>query len=92
MKSVTVGAQGSVQRSGVTLQVGQQPISKLLQSDAIYTWEQNGGALVNGRAQLVGINLAVTDSTGTVSGYAIPASTIAEAFPEAVPPPAAGRR
>ncbi len=87
MKSAVIGAQGSVQRSGVTLQVGQQSMSQLLQSDAIYTWEQSGGALVNSHAQLVGINLAVTDSTGAVSGYAIPATMITIAFPEAVPAP-----
>lgn len=73
LRGNTVVRQGGLIATDAPLTSGSMTISHLLRTDAVYSWEQNGGPLVNVRGELVGINIAVTDAAGRVEGFAIPA-------------------
>jgi serine protease Do len=73
LRGNTVVRQGGLIATDAPLASGGMTISHLLRTDAVYTWEQNGGPLVNARGELVGINIAVTGAAGRVEGFAIPA-------------------
>ncbi|MBF0327381.1 MAG: trypsin-like peptidase domain-containing protein [Alphaproteobacteria bacterium] len=68
--------QGMVQSLDAPLAVGTTQITHLLRTDAVYSWEQTGGPLVNAQGDLVGINIAATSPTGKVEGFTVPASVI----------------
>jgi S1-C subfamily serine protease len=55
---------------------GQMPMESFIQTDAAVNPGNSGGALVNVRGELVGINTAIASQTGSYSGYsfAIPVS------------------
>jgi serine protease DegQ len=61
-------------------QADQQSLVDLLQTDAAISPGNSGGALVNGRGQIIGINEAyIPPSSGAVSlGFAIPATTVVD--------------
>jgi serine protease DegQ len=61
-------------------QTDQQSLVDLLQTDAAISPGNSGGALVNGRGQIVGINEAyIPPSSGAVSlGFAIPSTTVVD--------------
>lgn len=80
MQSQVVGGKGHLNKRGVVTQVGHQSLSRLFATDAINSWEQSGGALINSNIELEGIGLAVMDGSGRVSGYAIPAHIIIKEF------------
>ncbi|GAB6051956.1 hypothetical protein JCM17960_07760 [Magnetospira thiophila] len=71
------------QQEAVT--VGNAGISHLIRTDAVYSWEQTGGPLVDRSGKLVGINVALQDGTGNLIGYAVPAHVIAAHFQDVVP-------
>jgi Do/DeqQ family serine protease len=54
------------------------PLESFIQTDAAVNPGNSGGALVNGRGELVGINTAIASKTGSYSGYsfAIPVSIV----------------
>ncbi len=88
--------QGAIDARPVTLTIETLQISHLRLTDAVYSWEQNGGPIVNTDGAVVGITIAVTDANGSVRGYAVPADVIASHFRDvldfkivAPPPPAA---
>lgn len=57
---------------------GIPPIESFLQTDAAVNPGNSGGALVNTRGELVGINTAIKSNTGSYSGYsfAIPSNIV----------------
>lgn len=56
------------------------PVESFLQTDAAVNPGNSGGALVNMRGELIGINTAIASRTGSYAGYsfAIPASIVAK--------------
>ena len=72
--------QGSIAAQPVPLAVEGLQISHLRPTDAVYSWEQNGGPVVNGDGAVVGTTIAVRDADGTVRGYVVPADVIISHF------------
>lgn len=67
---------GIVSAKARTLGVYNQGVESFIQTDAAINQGNSGGALVNARGELVGINSVLYSPTGAYSGYgfAIPAS------------------
>ena len=80
MNGNAVVRQGNIQSANMSLDVGGVQVTHLLRSDAVYSWEQNGGPLVNGQGELVGINITLQGQGGRVEGYTVPASVIISHF------------
>lgn len=79
-----VSKEGHVIQENSTLAIGAVQISHLLGTDAIYTWEQTGGPVVNIMGELVGIGMSVVGDNGLVQGYAVPAHVLAADFGDVV--------
>ncbi len=75
--TVTAGIVSAKSRS-IGIMSGQMPLESFIQTDAAVNPGNSGGALVNARGELVGINTAIASQTGSYSGYsfAIPASIV----------------
>jgi len=75
--TVTAGIVSAKARN-INIINSQIPIESFIQTDAAVNPGNSGGALVNTRGQLVGINTAIASQTGTYSGYAfaIPVSIV----------------
>jgi len=73
--TVTAGIVSAKSRS-IGIMSGQLPMESFIQTDAAVNPGNSGGALVNVRGELVGINTAIASQTGSYSGYsfAIPVS------------------
>lgn len=69
---------GSLMVGNGVMGFGKNP--QWLQTDAIYSWEQNGGALIDSSGHLLGINLLMRDAKGGIQGYAVPASVLPGGF------------
>jgi Do/DeqQ family serine protease len=63
---------------GGDLRNGQIPIESFIQTDAAVNPGNSGGALVNTRGELIGINTAIASNTGSFTGYsfAIPVNIV----------------
>ncbi|MCL6101304.1 MAG: Do family serine endopeptidase [Bacteroidetes bacterium] len=73
--TVTAGIVSAKSRS-IGIVSGKMPLESFIQTDAAVNPGNSGGALVNSRGDLVGINTAIASQTGSYSGYsfAIPAT------------------
>lgn len=67
-----------------TSTIGDVQLTTLLGSDAVYSWEQNGGPLVNQRGELVGVNLTLVGPSGMVEGHAVPSHVILAHFQDVI--------
>ncbi|CCQ72996.1 Magnetosome protein MamO [Magnetospira sp. QH-2] len=76
---------GTVLARHEAVTVGKAGISHLIRTDAVYSWEQTGGPLVDSSGKLIGINVALQDGTGNLVGYAVPAHVLAAHFQDVVP-------
>jgi Do/DeqQ family serine protease len=75
--TVTAGIVSAKAR-GIGIIGAQLPIESFIQTDAAVNPGNSGGALVNTKGELVGINTAIASRTGSYSGYsfAIPVSIV----------------
>lgn len=73
--TVTAGIVSAKSRS-INIIGGQMPIESFIQTDAAVNPGNSGGALVNTRGELMGINTAIASKTGSYTGYsfAVPSS------------------
>jgi Do/DeqQ family serine protease len=77
--TVTAGIVSAKSRAlGINRQQGRSAIESFIQTDAAVNQGNSGGALVNTRGQLIGINAAIASPTGSYAGYsyAIPANLV----------------
>ena len=77
--TVTAGIVSAKARAiGVNRQQSRSAIESFIQTDAAVNPGNSGGALVNTRGQLIGINSAIASPTGSYAGYsyAIPANLV----------------
>lgn len=76
--------EGIVRAINAMVTVGNLRLTHLLSTDAVYTWEQNGGPLINDRGQIVGINIIFTDASGATVGATVPSHVIAAHFQDVI--------
>lgn len=76
--TVTAGIVSAKARNINIIQGGTAPIESFIQTDAAVNPGNSGGALVNTRGELVGINTAIASNTGSYSGYsfAVPVNIV----------------
>lgn len=72
--------EGTVRNTGATATVGETMLTHLLTTDAVYTWEQSGGPLLNARGEIVGINILFNDANGRTVGATVPSHVIMAHF------------
>lgn len=89
-----VAQPGILQLSDQVRQVGGDPITHLMKTNALIQWEQGGGAVVNARGELIGIGLLLQESSGASEGFAVPAHVLQSHFQDVVdlPPNKAGAK
>ena len=68
--TVTAGIVSAKNRSNIVGQGQEQGLQSFIQIDAAVNPGNSGGALVNTRGELVGINTAIYSETGNFAGYA----------------------
>ena len=75
--TVTAGIVSAKARS-INILNSAMPIESFIQTDAAVNPGNSGGALVNTRGELIGINTAIASSTGAYAGYsfAVPTSIV----------------
>jgi len=75
--TVTAGIVSAKGRS-IGINKSKMPIESFIQTDAAVNPGNSGGALVNTRGELVGINTAIASQTGSYAGYAfaVPVSIV----------------
>ena len=68
----------SAKARNINILTDQQSIESFLQTDAVVNRGNSGGALVNSRGELIGINSAIATPTGIYAGYsfAIPVNIV----------------
>jgi serine protease Do len=76
--TVTAGIVSAKGRGNLGIIGGQVPIESFIQTDAAVNPGNSGGALVNIRGELIGINTAIASRTGSYTGYsfAVPVSIV----------------
>jgi serine protease Do len=79
-----ISKEGRVLQMNSVLSAGARQLANLLSTDAVYSWEQNGGPSINMHGELLGINMSVIGDTAMVGGYAVPAHVIISHFGDVV--------
>ncbi len=78
--TVTAGIVSAKARSGIMPSAGNMKIESFIQTDAAVNPGNSGGALVNTRGELIGINTAIASQTGNYTGYsfAVPVTIVSK--------------
>ena len=77
--TVPAGIISAIGRS-INILEGKAPIESFIQTDAVVNPGNSGGALVNTKGDLIGINTAIASPTGVFAGYsfAVPSNIVAK--------------
>ncbi|MBF0289728.1 MAG: TSUP family transporter [SAR324 cluster bacterium] len=67
---------GFITNTETDLAIGDVIFAKWIETNAIYTWSQSGGPLMNLDGRMLGVNVAIKDSSNRIRGYAIPSQLI----------------
>ncbi len=84
VQGAVVANPGVLQLNDQMRQVGGNAITHLMQTNALMRWEQGGGAVINSRAELVGIGLMLQGQGGVTEGFVVPAHVIRSHFQDVV--------
>lgn len=78
--TVTAGIVSAKARQGIMPSDGSMKIESFIQTDAAVNPGNSGGALVNTKGELVGINTAIASQTGNYAGYsfAVPVTIVSK--------------
>ncbi|MBF0350122.1 MAG: TSUP family transporter [SAR324 cluster bacterium] len=79
-----IAKEGIARNTGVSLAINDMIYPDLITTDAIYTWAQSGGPLMNVFGNMVGLNIAISGPQNSIQGFAVPAPTICSKFREIV--------
>lgn len=83
-QGAVVANPGVLQLNDQMRQVSGNPITHLMQTNAMVRWEQGGGAVINQQAELVGIGLLLQGEGGVTEGFVVPAHVIRSHFQDVV--------
>ncbi len=84
VQGAVVANPGILQLNDQVRQVAGNPITHLMQTNAMVRWEQGGGAVINQQAELVGIGLLLQGQGGMAEGFVVPAHVIRAHFQDVV--------
>ena len=81
--TLTVGVISAIGRTLRASQQGSYSLPNLIQTDAAINPGNSGGPLLNIRGEVIGVNTAISSTSGSFEGvgYAIPASMVARVVP-----------
>ncbi|HIJ32891.1 MAG TPA: TSUP family transporter, partial [Gammaproteobacteria bacterium] len=75
---------GVLQRSDQVRQVAGGTLTHLMQTNALLSWQQSGGAVINQHADLVGIGFLLQGQGGTAEGFVVPSHVIHSHFQDVI--------
>jgi hypothetical protein len=85
---------GTITEVGASVAVGGMTLTQMMRTDAISSWSDSGGPLVNAAGEMLGLNMALQGAQGLV-GYTVPSHIIIAHFQDVAqfltamgPPPA----
>lgn len=83
-QGAVVANPGVLQLHDQVRQAGGNAITHLMQTNAMMRWEQGGGAVINSKAELVGIGLLLQNQGGVAEGFVVPSHVIRSHFQDVV--------
>jgi serine protease Do len=85
MNGAVIKKSGPMVQRGLSIKVDGIQLSHLLETDIPFLPQHSGGPLVNQQAELVGINLVISQpGSGGINGYTVPAHVIRSHFQDVV--------
>jgi uncharacterized membrane protein YfcA/S1-C subfamily serine protease len=84
MNGAVIAKSGPMVQRGLSLNVDNIQLTHLIETDIPFVPAHSGGPLVNGQAELVGINIVINQANGSFVGYTVPAHVIRSHFQDVV--------
>ncbi|SCA56152.1 hypothetical protein MTBPR1_190030 [Candidatus Terasakiella magnetica] len=75
---------GQIRSLNTTISAGGIAMKSLAQTDAIFSWQQTGGPLINQNGEIVGVNMAFNGPNNSVDGFAVPSHVVLAHFQDIV--------
>jgi len=89
-----VTTNGIITEVGASVVVGGMTLTQMIRTDAVNSWSDSGGPLVNAAGEMIGLNMALQGSQG-LAGYTVPSHIVIAHFQDVAqfltamgPPPA----